>query len=104
MEILHKKGWGADTNTEHVYSTTIPLVKEMSTGKSYWDYVKLNLCGYPTSSTLDPYKFRMFLFDHGKPEEFLLFVKNFQMNLAATGTLETEAKIQYLRTLVRGEV
>ena len=46
----------------------------------------------------------MYLFDHGDPEEFLLFVCNFNMTLVATGTLEMGAKIQYLRTLVRGEV
>ena len=45
----------------------------------------------------------MSLFDHGDPEELLLFVRNFQMTLVDTGTLETEAKVQYLRTLVRGE-
>ena len=45
----------------------------------------------------------MSLSDHGGPYEFLLFVRNFQMTLASTGTLETEVKFQYLRTLVRGE-
>ena len=55
------------------------------------------------SSTLEIYEFRMSLFDHGKPEELLLLVQNFQMTLAATGTLDIEAKVQYLCTLVRGE-
>ena len=45
----------------------------------------------------------MSLFDHGDPEEFLLFIKNFNMTLAATGTLDMDAKIHYLYTLVRGE-
>ena len=31
-------------------------------------------------------------------------MKIFQMNLAATGTLETEAKVQYICTLVHGYV
>ena len=43
------------------------------------------------------------LFDHGKPDEFLLLVWNFQMIFAFTGTLETEVKVQYLCTLVCGE-
>ena len=46
-----------------------------------------------TSSTLDLYEFRMSLFDHGNPEEFLLFVWN----------LETDTKVQYLCRLVCGE-
>ena len=45
----------------------------------------------------------MSLFDHGNPEDFLLLVQNFQLTIAAPGTLETEAKVQYLRMLVRGE-
>ena len=48
------------------------------------------------------YEFRMSLFDHGKPEEFVLFVQNFQMNLAASGMLETEEKVNYICTLVSG--
>ena len=45
----------------------------------------------------------MSLFDHGKPEEFLLFVHNFNMTLVATGMQETNAKVQYLCTIVCGE-
>ena len=46
----------------------------------------------------------MSLFLNGYPEEFLLFVCNFNMTLAASGTLEAGVKVQYLHTLVRGEV
>ena len=99
---MHKKGWCADTNTDHVEHHPIPLVKETSTVKSDGDYVKLKLRRDTTSSTLDLYEFRMSLFDYGQLEEFLLFVRNFQTTLAATGTIETEAKVQYLRTLLRG--
>ena len=45
----------------------------------------------------------MSVFDHGKPKEFLFFVLNLRMNLAVTGPPDIDAKIQYLRTLVRGE-
>ena len=36
------------------------------------------------------------LFDNGEPEEFLLFIRNFNMTLATSGTLEAGAKYQYL--------
>ena len=55
------------------------------------------------SSTSDLYQFRMSLFDHVKPEEFLLFVRNFQTTLTATGTLVVEVKVQCLCTIVCGE-
>ena len=45
----------------------------------------------------------MSLFDFGKPEEFLLFIRNFNMTLETIETLYMEPKIQYLCTLVRGE-
>ena len=45
----------------------------------------------------------MDLFDNGDLEEFLLFVRNFNMAFAASGTLAADAKVQYLCPLVRGE-
>ena len=45
----------------------------------------------------------MSLFGDGKPEEFLLFMCNFNMTLVASGMLETGTKSQYFRTLVRGK-
>ena len=65
--------------------------------------VKLKLRRDPMSTTSELYEFMMFLFDNGDLEEFLLFVCNFNMTLVASGTLDTDAKIQYLCTLVRGE-
>ena len=102
-EHLAQERMGSDTNPAHVEPPTIPLVKETSTDNSHGDYVRLNLRRDPMSSTLDLNEFRISLFDHGEPEDFLLFFRNFQINLAATGTLETEDKVQYLRKLVRGE-
>ena len=45
----------------------------------------------------------MFLFDNGEPEEFLLFVINFNTTLTASWALEADAKFQYLCTFVSGE-
>ena len=92
-----------DTNPAHVELPLILLIKETSTGKSDVDNVKLKIRRDPKSSTLHRYEFGVPLFDHGKPEQFLFFVQNFQMNLASTGTLETEEKGQYLCTIVYGE-
>ena len=75
----------------------------MCTGKSDEDYVEIKLCRDPTSGKSDLYKFKHSLFGHGDPEEFLLFVCNSKMTLMATGILEVDAKIHYLRTLFRGE-
>ena len=45
----------------------------------------------------------MSLFDNNEMEAFLLFVCNFNMKLAATVTQDTDAKVQYLCTIVCGE-
>ena len=57
----------------------------------------------PTSITSDLYDFKMYLFDHGKPEEFLLFIRNFRKTLAETWTLEMDARVNYICKLVSGE-
>ena len=57
----------------------------------------------PTFPTSDLYDFKMSLFENGKPENILLFIRNFNMKLAASGMLEAGAKYQYLRTLARRE-
>ena len=43
------------------------------------------------------------MFNNGETEEFLLFVCKFNMTPEASGTLDSVAKVQYLRTLVHGE-
>ena len=45
----------------------------------------------------------MSLFDNGEPEEFLFFMHNFNINIAATGKLETGMKIQFLNILFCGD-
>ena len=102
--VSHNKGWILGINPSHVEPLTITLIKETYNGKPEKDFVKLKLRRYPTSSTSDLYEFKMSLFEHGKMEEFLLFVRNFNMTLVATGTLETDMEIQYLRILVRREL
>ena len=65
--------------------------------------VKLKLRRYPTSPLLDIYELKISLFDNGEPEEFLLFVHNFNMTIRASGLLEAGAKYQCLCNLVRRE-
>ena len=71
----------------HVEPSPIPLSKGTYNGKSEKYFVKLKFCRDPTYITSYLYEFRMSLFDNGDPEDFLLFVRNFNMNLAGTGTL-----------------
>ena len=84
----------------NVETPPIPLIKETYDGKSDKDFVKLELCRYPTSSMSDLYDFRVSLFDNGNPEEFFWLVHNFKTTLAASGTPKTGVNIQYLHSLV----
>ena len=56
-----------------------------------------------TSQKLDIYEFKMALFGNGEPEEFLFFIRNFNMNVEASGTIAANAKIQYIFTLLHVE-
>ena len=101
--VSSKKGWMTGMTHPHIDPPPIPITKETHDGKSDKYFVKLKLSRYPTSSTSDLYDFKMSLFGSGNPEEFLLFVHNFNMTLAASGTLEAGVKYQYLHTIVCGE-
>ena len=87
----------------HVDPPLIPFIKIKKDEKLDKDCVKIKLHGYPTSEKSDLYVFKMCLFDNGNPEEFLLFIHNFQMTLGASVALTAGAKIPYLSTLVCGE-
>ena len=79
-------------NQPHVEPPSITLIKEKHDGKSEEYFVKLKLCRDPTLTLSDLYEFKMLLFGNGELEGFLLFVSNFNMNLAASGKLEVDAK------------
>ena len=53
-----------------------------------------------TPEKLYIYEFKRALFDNSDLEEFLLFIRNFNMTLEVSGTLLDGAKIQYLHTVV----
>ena len=88
----------------HVEPPPIPLIKGKYDGNSEKYLVKLKLRRDPTSSTSDLYEFSMSLFENGEREEFLLFLCKFNTTLATLGMLETGTKVQYLCTLIFGEV
>ena len=80
----------------------IPLIKSKNYEKSDKDCVKIKFLRDPTSQKLDLHELKMALFDNGEPEEFLLFVRNFNMTLEASGMLVAIANIQHLCTLLHG--
>ena len=102
--VSSKKGCMAGMTQAHFNPPNILLLKEFYNVKSEKYLVKLKLHRYLTLSTSNFYEFKMYLFENGEPEEFLLFVCNFNMTLTASGTLEAGTKLQYLRTIVRREV
>ena len=89
----HKKTRNAGVMQVNVDPPPTPLIKINHTDKSDKDFIKLKLHAYLTSEKLDLYEFKMDLFDNGEPEEFLLFVLNFNTTLAASVTIETDSKV-----------
>ena len=98
--VFHKKSWNSGIMQVNVEPPPISLIKVKYDGKQI--FCKLKLHRDPTSSIPDLYELKISLFDNGDPQEFL-FVHNFNLTQAVSGTLETGAKGQYLCTLVYGE-
>ena len=72
----------------------IPLIKSKNDDKPEKYFVKIKLCRDPMSENLDLYEIKMALFDNSNPEEFLLFVRNFNTTLNVSGKFKAGAKIQ----------
>ena len=56
--------------------------------------VKTKLRRDLTSKKYDLYEFKMALFDNGDPEEFLLFIRNFNTTLEASGKILAGVRIK----------
>ena len=67
----------------HAEPLQTPLINGKYDGKIDTYFVKLNLRRDPKSSTSDLYELKMYLFDNGDPEKFLLFARNFNMTIKA---------------------
>ena len=98
--VSHKKRWNSGTNPSHVEPPLILLTRETCNGKSEEAFVKLKLPRDPKSSTSDLYAVNIYFFDNGKPEEFMLFIRNFNTTIAVIGMLHMDVKIRYLCMLV----
>ena len=92
--VLHKNKCNAGVVNFQLDPPPIPLIKSRKYYKSDKDFVNLKLCRDPTSENSDLCEFKIALFKNGDPEEFLLFICNFNMNLEAS---------RYPRRLVCGE-
>ena len=73
---------------------TIPLIKIKEDDESDKDFVKIKLRRYPTLENSDLYEFKMVLFENVNLEEFLFSVRDLNMNLEASGTLQAATKTQ----------
>ena len=62
-------------------ASTNYLIKIKHDYKADKDIVQMKLCRDPKSEVLDLYEFKMTLFNNGDLEEFLLFVRNFEMTI-----------------------
>ena len=98
--VLHEKIWPTGAVQIHVYPPLITLIKSRNNTKGGKYCAENKLCIDPTSKNSDLYELKMALFDKGKTEDLLLFVRNFKMMLNTSGTLTSNAKIRFIRTLI----
>ena len=100
--VSHNKNCNQGTVKAHVETTPIPIIKRKNDEKLDKDAVKIKFRRHLTSKNPGLNEFKISLFDNDNPEEFLLFIRNINMTLEASGTLVYSANIQYLLTMLRG--
>ena len=88
----------------HVNLPTISLIKSKNDNKSNEYIFLIKLHRDTTSENAYLYELKLALFDNSDSEEVLFLIRNFNMNIKASGTLLASSNIQYLRTLVCEEV
>ena len=79
--VSHKNKCNTGTSQVYVGPPSITLIKSKINEKSDTYFVNIKFRRDPMSEKSDLYEFKMALFDNGNPEELLLFVCNFNMNL-----------------------
>ena len=94
--VSNEKKWNWGTLKVHLDPPPITLIKSKNNDKPDENPVTIKLRRDTTSEKLYLYEFKMALFDNGDPEEFFLFISNFNMNLEASGMLKYGTNIQYL--------
>ena len=80
-EVLNNKNWNWNAVQVHVETPLITLIKSKNDEILDIGYVEIKLHRDPTSRKLVLYELKTALFDNGKPEEFLLFIRNFNVTL-----------------------
>ena len=99
--ISYKNKWNTGVVQVQMEPPPIPLIKINPNDNLDKDFVEIKFLRYPTSENSYLYEFKMNLFDNGDPEEFFFFVRNCNMTLTESITLEMATKVQYLHTLIR---
>ena len=79
--VSHHKKWSAWKLQLHVDSFPIPLIKSDNDDKLDKAFVKIKLRRDSTSKKSYLYERKTVLFGNVNPEEFLLFIRNFNMTL-----------------------
>ena len=102
--VSHNKKCNWNAVQVHVDPPLIPLSKGKNYGIPVKSCVKIKLCRHPTSQKSDLHGFKMVVFYNGGPEEFLLFIRKFNMTLEASEKLADNVKIQYPCTILHGEL
>ena len=100
--IRNNKWINADVQAQ-IKPPPTPLIKVTNGNTEETNINKIKMCIYPASATSETYELKAQTFKNGKPEEFLQMTKEFKTDVDGTGTTFVTGKIQFLRTMLRGE-
>ena len=101
--VLHMKNFNTVTIQVHVETSLILIIKGKNDDKLNYCFVKIKLSMNPTSEKSYLYELKIAFFDNVNLDQFLSFIRDFNMTFEASGIITSGTRIQYLHTMVRGE-
>ena len=81
----------------------IPLIKKYPKEVNEYDIINIKMRQNPSDVASEIYELKIVTFKHVQPEEFLQLMKNSKREFDSTVNITTAGKINYLRTILRGE-
>ena len=103
MKLGLSSNWlSADVQTR-IEPPPIPLTSPEEVQERACDTIKVKIKYNPASAGSETHEFKIAIFDNDSPEELLQFLTNAKKAIKRTGTKKFSGRINFLRTLLRGE-
>ena len=99
---MHNGPWLSADVQARIETPLITLIEADLEEQKATNIIKVEIWRNLSQATLETYKFNMYNFDDGQPEECLALLRNWKIATDGNGTTSPSGRIIYLRTLLYG--